>query len=130
MSETIEEKTRYLRNIILLNIQKKEMNELTKKSITGQNPIECKLVNKDIINDYMDDVISNQIYLYLDTYKINNKIDNYSELYNENHINNIIKEKHDKINDINLEDKFLNPGLLTVEDSKMNDIEYPSNFLY
>ena len=120
------EKLTYLRNIIYLNIQKKEMIELRNNSIKGKEPIKCKLVNKDIINDYMDEGISTQIYIYLETYMINNKINNYSELYKEDHINKIISEKSDKIN--NLEDKFFNPGLLMVEDSKMNDIEYPSNF--
>ena len=122
------EKLKYLRNIIFLNIQKKEMIELTKNSIKGQEPIKCKLINKDIINEYMNDSISNQIYLDLEKYKINKKIDNYSELYDEIHIKNIINEKKKKINDIDLADKFFNPTLLMVEYSKTNNIEYPFNF--
>ena len=129
MSETLDqEKEIYLRNIIYLNIQKKEMIELTKNSIKGQEPIKCKLINKDIINEYMNDSISNQIYLDLEKYKINKKIDNYSELYDEIHIKNIINEKKKKINDIDLADKFFNPTLLMVEYSKTNNIEYPFNF--
>ena len=129
MSETLDqEKEIYLRNIIYLNIQKKEMIELTKNSIKGQEPIKCKLINKDIINEYMNDSISNQIYLDLEKYKINKKIDKYSELYDEIHIKNIINEKKKKINDIDLADKFFNPTLLMVEYSKTNNIEYPFNF--
>jgi hypothetical protein len=104
------------------------MIELTKYSIKGQKPIECKLVNKDIINDYLREGISFEFFFDLDTYKINNNLKNYSELYNENHINKIIKEIYGKINDINLSDKSINPGLLIAEDLKMHDIEYPSNF--
>ena len=122
------EKLKYLKNIIFLNIQRKEMIELAKDSIKGQKPIKCKLVNKDIINDYLRERISFEIYFDLDTYKIKNNLKNYSELYNQNHINKIIKEKYDKINDINLEDKYLNPGLLIAEESKLHVIEYPSNF--
>jgi hypothetical protein len=129
MSEAPDpEKEIYLRNIIYFNIQKKEMIELTKNSIKGQEPIKCKLINKDIINEYMNDSISNQIYLDLEKYKINKKIDNYSELYDEIHIKNIINEKKKKINDIDLADKFFNPTLLMVEYSKTNNIEYPFNF--
>jgi len=128
MSEVNQEKLAYLRNIIYLNIQKKEIIELTKNSIKGQMPFQCNLINKDIINDYMNEGISNTIYFDLDSYKIKNNLNNYSELYDQNHINEIINEKSDKINDIDLSEKFFNPGLLTVEDSKMNDIEYPSNF--
>ena len=129
MSEASDpERETYLRNILFLNIQKKEMIELTKNSIKGQKPIECKLINKDVINDYMNEGISGTIYIDLDTYILKNKINNYSELYVEKHINNLINEKKHKINDINLEDKFFNPTLLMVEDSKINDIEYPSNF--
>ena len=129
MSEISDsEKLKYLRNIIFLNIQKKEMIELAKYSIKGQIPIQCKLVNKDIINDYMNDGISTQIYIYLNTYMINNKINNFIELYNENHINNIINKCMHKINEFDLSDKYFNPGLLMVEDSKISDIEYPSNF--
>ena len=128
MSEVDQEKLAYLRHIIYLNIQKKEMNQLTKNTIKGQKPIQCILINKDIINDYMNEGISNAIYFDLDAYKIKNNLNNYSELYDSNHINEIVNEKSDKINDIDLSEKFFNPGLLTVEDSKMNDIEYPSNF--
>jgi len=131
MTETADsEKKKYVRNIIFLNIQKKEMIELTKNSIENQVPIECKLINKDIVNDYMSEGISDKIYFYLDTYKINNNLNNYSEMYDIKHINNIIKEKEksEKINDIDLSEKFLNPGLLIAEDLKMNDIEYPFNF--
>ena len=128
MSEVDQEKLAYLRHIIYLNIQKKEMNQLTKNTIKGQKPIQCILINKDIINDYMNEGISNAIYFDLDAYKIKNNLNNYSELYDPNHINEIVNEKSDKINDIDLSEKFFNPGLLTVEDSKMNDIEYPSNF--
>jgi len=130
MTEKIEEKKKYLKNIIFLNIQKKEMIELTKNSIEKQTPIECKLINKDIVNDYMNEGINNKIYFYLDIYKINNNLNNYSEMYDIKHINNIIKEKEksEKINDIDLSEKFLNPGLLIAEDLKMNDIEYPFNF--
>ena len=128
MSEVDQEKLAYLRHIIYLNIQKKEMNQLTKNTIKGQKPIQCILINKDIINDYMNEGISNTIYFDLDAYKIKNNLNNYSELYDLNHINEIVNEKSDKINDIDLSEKFFNPGLLTVEGSKMNDIEYPSNF--
>lgn len=121
-------KKKYLRNIIFLNIQKKEMIELTKNSIKRKKPIPCKLVNKDIINDYINKEISNLIYSCLDTYMINYKINNYIELYDENHINHIINENYHKIKDIDFENKFFNPGLIMEEYSKLKNIEYPSNF--
>ena len=121
-------KKKYLRNIIFLNIQKKEMIELTKNSIKRKKPIPCKLVNKHIINDYINEGISNLIYSYLDAYKINYKINNYIELHDEKHINHIIKANYHKIKDIDLENKFFNPGLIMEEYSKLKNIEYPSNF--
>jgi len=131
MTETTDsEKKKYVRNIIFLNIQKKEIIELTKNSIENQVPIECKLINKDIVNDYMSEGISDKIYFYLDTYKINNNLNKYSEMYDIKHINNIIKEKEksEKINDIDLSEKFFNPEFFIAEDLKMNDIKYPFNF--
>ena len=102
-------KENYLKNIIYLNLQKKEIAQIMKKRKFKK--YEFYLVDKDII----------------DNYKEKKRIDEYRDLYeNDSYINDMIKLLYSK--NFDLETKRLNQYFLLVEKLKIKDIEYPYNF--
>ena len=112
----------YLRNLILLHIQTTKIEQLKKEPIKDPNsPLYCYLVNKDIIDNYLNNDISKKIFNDIKQQKVD--ISNYA-----NFKNNINKEIG-KIIDINkFKIRKLVLDLIISETLKIDNIEYPFNF--
>ena len=78
---------KYLKNLALLNIQKKEIEEILK------NPIKIELdltklpsfyfINKDIIDLFLSEELNKVVVNCIDTYKNNNNINSYIDFHNK-----------------------------------------------
>jgi hypothetical protein len=124
--DNIKEK-QYIKNSIYLNLQKKELSELMSKSMKEENKMpkqyKLKLINKDIINGYLDPQLNEKIIQIL-----NNQNKKTSE-FNDQDINNIIKninvenkkDRESLVEELTLE--FLFP-----EELKVNNLKFPTNF--
>ena len=115
----------YIRNLLLLHLELKKINQLKTEPIKDiNNTFYCYLINKDIIDNYLD----NQISEYIANYVKNNKVDfsNYANTNNYiNTINNELNKKFD-FNQIKIKNLYLD--LLLTEHLKISDVEYPFNF--
>ena len=124
--ENIEDniKQDYIKALLLLRFQMKEMEEL------NQNPIEdiqkncwkCFLINKDIIDNYK------QIYLYT---PISIQADKYYQNKNKNvdEISQIFINKVGvDIDKFNIFEENIIPALFESEKIKIQNFEYPYNF--
>ena len=124
--DNIKEK-QYIKNSIYLNLQKKELSELMSKPMKEENKMpkqyKLKLINKDIINGYLDPQLNEKIIQIL-----NNQNKKTSE-FNDQDINNIIKninvenkkDRESLVEELTLE--FLFP-----EELKVNNLKFPTNF--
>ena len=122
----LQKMEKYIRNLLFLNLQLKDIKQnMTRKERTKLRFI---LVNKDIIDVYLNNEINTDINIFIDQYKNNNNINDYNELYENKHFDfllnyfiNNYKDKHIKI-------KKLNSSFLVPEKLTKNGIEYPYNF--
>jgi len=81
--DNTNKKKQYIKNSIYLNLQKKEISELMSKS-KNKDKYKLKLINKDIINGYLNPQLNEKIMKIL-----NNQNKKASE-FNDKDINNII----------------------------------------
>ena len=108
-----ENQKQYLENIIRFHLQIKKFKELMKSPIKIENPLDCYLINNDIIAEYLNNELSKKI-----SEEINNSF--FSD------INHIINKYENYNNNIKIEKLY--PAFLLPENLKINDIEYPYNF--
>ena len=115
---------KYIENLLLLNLQEKEIKQLIEiPNQNESNSISGYLINKDIIDVYLNNELSKALMNIINNYNIN-----YSNFisYKDQHINVILKNNNININDIK---KYkLNPNLLLTETLKVKDVSYPYNF--
>ena len=113
-----------LENLLLLILQMKEIKEfMDKKEVITLN---CYLINKDMINLYLKNEKISECQIHIDKYKIKQKISNYENLYNENHINNILKIFRN--NNVKVKKINLLPLYLLTENMRYSGINIPCNF--
>ena len=108
-------KQNYLDNLIMFRLQLNEIKNLMKsQNIDINNPLQCYLINNDIIKEFLNNEISSSIdqYINLD--------------YNEDQIKDLIYDEYK--NNTNINFKKIIPALLLSENLKINDIDYPYNF--
>ena len=108
-------KQNYLDNLIMFRLQLNEIkNLMNSQNIDINNPLQCYLINNDIIKEFLNNEISSSIdqYINLD--------------YNEDQIKDLIYDEYK--NNTNINFKKIIPALLLSENLKINDIDYPYNF--
>ena len=118
-----KENNKYLENLLLLILQEKEIKEYMEKQ---DKILDCYLINNDMMNIYLKNEKISDCMNYIDIYKEKRRISNYSDLYNEKHINNIIKIFHD--NNVKVKKIQLLPIFLLTENMRYNGINIPYNF--
>ena len=113
-------------NLFLFILQKKEIEEYMDKE--DEKTIECYLINNDIVNLYLKNEKISYFFECIDNYKSSKQISNYSDLFNEPHINNIVKSfLSNTFNNDNIK-KNLAPIFLLTENMILNGINIPYNF--
>ena len=121
MDNTNKEK-QYIKNLIYLNLQKKEISELMSKKIS-EDKYKLKLINKDIINAYLNPQLNEKIMQFLNI--PNKKASEFNDEDIKKIINNIImKKKKDKESIV----EELTLVFLFPEELKVNDLRFPTNF--
>ena len=119
--DNINKEREYIKNLIYLNLQKKEISELMSKPLS-KDKYKLKLINKDIINGYLDPQLNKEIMSLLNNQ--NKKTSEFNEQDINNIINNIMKSKNNKesiVEELALD--FLFP-----EEFKFDNIDFPTNF--
>ena len=119
--DNINKEREYIKNLIYLNLQKKEISELMSKPLS-KDKYKLKLINKDIINGYLDPQLNKEIMSLLNNQ--NKKTSEFNEQDINNIINNIMKSKNNKesiVEELALD--FLFP-----EEFKLDNIDFPTNF--
>ena len=120
--DNINKEKEYIKNLIYLNLQKKEISELMSKPI-WKDKYKVKLMNKDIINCYLDPQLNEKIMQFLNIQ--NKKASEFNDQDINNIINNIIKDnKKDKEFIV----KELILDFLIPEEFKVKSLEHPINF--
>jgi len=120
--DNINKEKEYIKNLIYLNLQKKEISELMSKTIR-EDKYKIKLINKDIINGYLNPQLNEKIMKILNNQ--NKKASEFNDKDINNIIDNIFKEiKNDK--ETTVEELALD--FLFPEELKVNDLELPTNF--
>ena len=120
--DNINKKKKYIKNSIYLNLQKKEISELMSKS-KNKDKYKLKLINKDIINGYLNPQLNEKIMKILNNQ--NKKASEFNDKDINNIIDNIFKEiKND--NETTVEELALD--FLFPEELKVNKLELPTNF--
>jgi len=120
--DNINKKKQYIKNSIYLNLQKKEISELMSKS-KNKDKYKLKLINKDIINGYLNPQLNEKIMKILNNQ--NKKASEFNDKDINNIIDNIFKEiKND--NETTVEELALD--FLFPEELKVNKLELPTNF--
>lgn len=121
----------YLKILISINLQIYEINHFKKNFIKNINsPLKYCLVNKDIIDNYLQTNINSLVIKEIEELKNKNELFNSDDSINSENLNkiminifNIIKER---------ENEFPEPSsiqyYLETEKLKINEIEYPYNF--
>ena len=118
------EKRKYIENLLLLNLQKKEIKELIENpNQNGLQPISVYLINKDSIDVYLDNELSKEIMNI-----INNDSINFNDFISskDKYINLILNNNNININ--NIKKNELNLNLLLTETLKIYNEYYPDNF--
>ena len=118
------EKRKYIENLLLLNLQKKEIKELIENP--NQNELQSisgYLINKDNIDVYLDNELSKEIMNI-----INNDSINFNDFISskDKYINMILNNNNININ--NIKKNELNLNLLLTETLKIYNEYYPDNF--
>ena len=113
----INKEKQYIKNSIYFNLQKKEISELLSKPLS-KDKYKLKIINKDIINEYLDQKLNEKIMQL-----INNKNEFKEEDIN-NIVNIIMKNKKDKEYTV----KELTLYFLLPEEFKVYNLEFPTNF--
>jgi hypothetical protein len=121
----IDKERKYIKTLIYLNLQKKEISELMAKPIS-EKIYKLKLINKDIINGYSDEQMNKEIMSFLNNQ--NKKTSEFNEQDINNIIYNIMKNKNKNKNKKESIVEELALDFLFPEELKVNDIEFPSNF--
>lgn len=120
-----QEKMKYIKKLALLQIQKKEMEQMLEDSIkNNNNPLLCCLVNRDIIDNYK------KLYLYERISKIIDNLKNKRDSYNFD-ITEIFKKIGVDDDKLLLSEQNLLPTLpifFETEKLKIHGYEYPYNF--
>ena len=120
--DNINKEKEYIKNLIYLNLQKKEISELMSKPI-WKDKYKVKLMNKDIINCYLDPQLNEKIMQFLNI--PNKKASEFNDEDIKKIINNIImKKKKDKESIV----EELTLVFLFPEELKVNDLRFPTNF--
>jgi len=120
--DNTNKKKQYIKNSIYLNLQKKEISELMSKS-KNKDKYKLKLINKDIINGYLNPQLNEKIMKILNNQ--NKKASEFNDKDINNIIDNIFKEiKND--NETTVEELALD--FLFPEELKVNKLELPTNF--
>ena len=124
-----QEKMNYIKKLALLQIQKKEMEQMLEDSIkNNNNPLLCCLVNRDIIDNYKKLYLYEHISHYLNNLK--NKRDSYNLDYGEE-ITAIFKKIGVDDDKLLLSEQNSLPTLpifFETEKLKIHGYEYPYNF--
>lgn len=120
--DNITKEKEYIKNLIYLNLQKKEISELMSKKIR-EDTYKLKLINKDIINAYLDSQLNEKIMQFLNI--PNKKASEFNDQDINNIINNIIMKKTKDTESIVEE---LTLDFLFPEDLKIKNLEFPNNF--
>ena len=120
--DKINKEKQYIKNSIYLNLQKKEISELMSKKIR-EDTYKLKLINKDIINAYLDSQLNEKIMQFLNI--PNKKASEFNDQDINNIINNIIMKKTKDTESIVEE---LTLDFLFPEDLKIKNLEFPNNF--
>ena len=120
--DNIDKEKQYIKNSIYLNLQKKEISELMSKPIS-KNKCKLKLINRDIINGYLDPQLNKKIMQIL------NDQNKKSSEFNDQDINNIINKiivENKKDRESTVEELILD--FLFPEELNINNLELPTNF--
>jgi hypothetical protein len=113
----INKEKQYIKNSIYFNLQKKEISELLSKPLS-KDKYKLKIINKDIINEYLDQKLNETIMQLLNNQK------EFKEEDINNIVNIIMKNKKDKESTA----KELILYLLFPEELKVYNLELPTNF--
>jgi hypothetical protein len=113
----INKEKQYIKNSIYFNLQKKEISELLSKPLS-KDKYKLKIINKDIINDYLDQKLNETIMQLLNNQK------EFKEEDINNIVNIIMKNKKDK----EYTAKELTLYFLFPEEFKVYNFEFSTNF--
>ena len=113
----INKEKQYIKNSIYFNLQKKEISELLSKPLS-KDKYKLKIINKDIINEYLDQKLNETIMQLLNNQK------EFKEEDINNIVNIIMKNKKDKESIA----KELTLYFLFPEEFKVYNLEFPTNF--
>ena len=112
----INKEKQYIKNSIYFNLQKKEISELLSKPLS-KDKYKLKIINKDIINDYLDQKLNETIMQLL----------NSQNEFNEEDINNIVNIIMENKKEESIA-KELTLYFLFPEEFKVYNLEFPTNF--
>ena len=112
----INKEKQYIKNSIYLNLQKKEISELLSKPLS-KDKYKLKIINKDIINEYLDQKLNETIMQLL------NNQNEFNEEDINNKVNIIMENKREESIAKELTLYFLFP-----EEFKVYNFEFPTNF--
>ena len=112
----INKEKQYIKNSIYLNLQKKEISELLSKPLS-EDKYKLKIINKDIINEYLDQKLNETIMQLL------NSQNEFNEEDINNKVNIIMENKREESIAKELTLYFLFP-----EEFKVYNLEFPTNF--
>ena len=116
----MDKRKQYIKNSIYLNLQIKEIHELTSQPISKIYKI--KLINKDIIDGYLDEKLNEEIKSFL------SKEGKKASEFNDQDINNIINSIITKEKEFTFEKEELILDFLFPEELKIYKFEFPNDF--